>query len=154
MKMFRVLCASCGLYRSDQNRWTNNYEVSVRDLNVASAADAVAQGACFMERNPIGLARNCYPYMARGQTNDVMLRRGFDRGRYFSSSNNFAAAADIRDRLTPVVDGAGIRTGWSVVNGETQALENYDLDGRIKTSTALCGQVTTFAYSVWLIAME
>lgn len=134
-------------YRSDQNRWTNNYEVSVRDLNAGTTADAVALGACFMERNPAGIARNCYPYMARGQTNDIMLRRGFDRGRYFSSGNNFATAVDIRDRLTPITDTTGNRTGWSVVNGETQAVENYDLNGRLQTSTARNGQLTTFTYS-------
>lgn len=141
-------------YRSDQNRWTNNYEVSVRDLNLPVPTNEIPQGACFMERDKVGLARNCYPYMARGQTNDIMLRRGFDRARYFSSGNNFAAATGIRDRLTPIVDAGGNRVGWNVVNGETQAVESYSLNGQLIRSTELNGQITTFTYSDALTPTE
>lgn len=134
-------------YRSDRNGWANNYQSSLLDLKVPRTPEDLPVGACYLERDPSTFGRHCYPYIAMGTTNDIALRRGGERARYFSSGAQFSPAADVKDRLTPQADSAGTQVGWQVRNGNSEALESYDLSGRLITSTALNGQVTTFTYS-------
>jgi hypothetical protein len=70
-------------YRSDLNRWSNNYQMSVLDLNAVTSPDKSPGGGCFFEQNSFPLGSYCYPYVAMGNTNDVVLRRGNQRARYF-----------------------------------------------------------------------
>jgi YD repeat-containing protein len=85
--------------------------------------------------------------MTVGNTDDVVLRRGNQRASYFSSSSQFSTTADIRDRITPILAVDGSRSGWAVKNGDTEAIETYNADGYLISSTALNRQTTTFAYS-------
>lgn len=69
-------------YRSDRNRWENNYESSLVDLNASIPPAQRPSGSCFLEREPTTFGRYCYPYKALGTTNDIMLRRGSQRNIY------------------------------------------------------------------------
>jgi len=137
-------------YRSDLNRWAHNYEMSLSDMNAPTYGDG-PEGACYLEANRYmgapGTDRHCYPYAANGKTRDVALRKGNSRVRYFSSGENYAAEAGSRDRLTPILDESGAKTGWEVKDGQTLATESYDAVGRLIASKELNGQETTFAYS-------
>lgn len=128
-------------YRSDRNAWTHNYQSSVVDLN-GTNSDELPSGACYTD-----IDGYCYPYAATGTNNDIALMRNNQRIRYFSSGSQFSTAADIKDRLNPMVAADGARTGWTVKNGDTEAQEVYDATGRLLTSTELNGQQTTYAYS-------
>lgn len=130
-------------YRSDTHTWTHNYNVSLVDLKDTTWTHPT--DSCYFEKNTSNSGRYCYPYMETATTNDFVLRRGASRPRYFSSSNQYKGDADIRDRVSVVT--AGGLAAMTARNGETDAQEIYDASGRILTSTALNGQVTTFEYS-------
>jgi len=130
-------------YRSDIHTWTHNYNISLVDLKDSTTEHPA--NSCYLEKDTSASGRYCYPYFETSTSNDIVLRRGAMRPRYFSSSNNFKGDADIRDRITPATT-AGVTT-FTALNGETDAKEIYDASGRLLTSTALNGQVTTFEYS-------
>ena len=54
---------------------------------------------------------------------------------------------DVTTRLTVVTDGAGIQTGWNLLT-EDDSVENYALDGRLRTITTRGGLKTQLSYDV------
>ena len=129
-------------YRSDRNTWSHNYQVAVLDLKSPSASEQAPAGTCYT-----GIDGYCHRYRAINATNDIAVFRNSQRLRYFSSGNQFSTAADIKDRLMPITAIDGTPNGWSVKNGDTEAIEVYDLTGRIVTSTEINGRQTTYTYS-------
>jgi len=65
---------------------------------------------------------------------------------YASSSNAYQPKADVNDRVLPIVDSSGVQNGWNVINGDTDAVESYDLNGWLLSSTSRNGQKTIFTY--------
>jgi YD repeat-containing protein len=89
----------------------------------------------------------CYPYASLGTTNDFLIRRAGGRMLYFSSGTGYKPSADINDRVSPLLDSEGGQIGWSVVNGDTDAAENYDMHGLLLSTTPRNGRTTTLTYS-------
>lgn len=133
-------------YRSDHRRWQHNYSSFAIDMNFQYIEKA-APNSCFWGKGMTTGKWLCYEYGKRNITNDVLVRRSNGRLMYFGTSTDLRPNRDVNDRVTPVLDGAGQRLGMQVKNGDTDAVEIYDLKGRIATSTARNGQVTTFTYS-------
>ncbi len=46
---------------------------------------------------------------------------------------------DVIDRLTVVVDGAGVQTGWKYVSGRDEEVETYDVNGRLTSLSNRAG---------------
>jgi YD repeat-containing protein len=133
-------------YRSNEGKWSNNYQLAVLDLNTPSSG-APPDGACVLNSASFPGGAYCHPYTAVGNANDVAVRRGGKSMRYFSSSANFGGALDDQDRLTKLTDSNGVTIGWSVKNGSTEATEIYGTDGRIQSSKSRQGLITSYVYS-------
>jgi YD repeat-containing protein len=135
-------------YRSDQNKWGNNFELSVLDLHQNRGMDTLPSGACFLEQNYSVIEQHCYAYAALGTVNDVAIKRGNSRMRYFSSGNQFSTVGDNNQRITQrFTDDGTVFIGWTVKNGDTDTTETYDTSGRIRSSVARDGKTTLFTYS-------
>jgi YD repeat-containing protein len=133
-------------YRSNNKRWEHNYQSFAAGLS-APTASAQNGAACVLAVSGSSKTPYCYPYASVGSTNDIGVRRPGGSMLYFSSGNSFKPRADINDRVSPLLDGGGIQTGWKVVNGQTDAVENYDLNGLLLSSTSRNGRITTYTYS-------
>ena len=133
-------------YRSNAKRWEHNYSSFAASL---SAPTAYAQNGtgCYLAVSSSSHLPYCYPYASVGTTNDIGLRRAGGNMLYFSSGNSFKPRADINDRISPSLDAGGVQNGWTVVNGQTEAVESYDLNGLLLSSTGRNGRITTYTYS-------
>ena len=133
-------------YRSDTRRWEHNYQAFAVDFTQNNTA-TMPDSAC---AKGIGRAAGkviCPHFAGRRLPNDFAVRRGNGRLKYFGNDTNLLPAKDINDRVTPVLDTAGKKTAWSVTNAQARTQETYDLTGRLQKTTALNGQILTFAYS-------
>jgi YD repeat-containing protein len=128
-------------YRSDARQWEHNYSTIAADLNESSTGAGCRWGQGIGQRG-----WHCFPYAKRGRANDVLLHRN-GRPIFFGTSTDLSPAPDVNDRVTLRYDGSGQRNGLQVVNGRTDAIEIYDRDGHLISSTARSGLVTTYAYS-------
>ena len=133
-------------YRSDTRGWAHNYQAFAVDFNQPNL-DAKPDNAC-VKMVGQGTEKVACPRMAgRRLANDVGVRRGNGRLKYFGSNSDLLPATDINDRVTPILDSAGKKTGWTVTNAQAQTVETYDLTGRLQKTKALNGQILSFAYS-------
>lgn len=66
---------------------------------------------------------------------------------YASSGNGYKSKADVNDKILPSFDAGGVQVGWGVVNGDTEAIELYDMNGQMQSSTSRNGLKTVFTYS-------
>ena len=133
-------------YRSDDGRWLHNYQVAGIDpakVNYKESPDY----ACYYAIDSATGKPWCFGYAGNGSPNSFSLRRGAGRLINFGTASDHAPAKDVNDRAAPILDAAGQRTGWRVTNGASDAVEVFDLSGRLLSSTARNGQVTTFTYS-------
>jgi len=132
-------------YRSDKLKWEHNYTSFAADMN-ESYSTLIASNSCLKERGFSTKKWTCFKYSPRGQANDVMIQRA--NGRMIKFGTDLLPAKDVNDRVTPLYDVGGARTGLQVKNGETDAIETYDIRGRIVSSVARNGLTTTFTYFV------
>lgn len=133
-------------YRSDKRAWANNFQTYGIDFTSIGNATPRPSGACYASVSLEGVPY-CFPYMPYlYQANDFAVQRGNGRQLNFGNSNNILPAADVNDRVTPVIDGT-VRTGSSVYNAEEDATELYDLTGHLIRKTTRNGQVQTMLYS-------
>jgi len=133
-------------YRSDQRKWEHNYSSFATDFTQAPVSNA-APNSCYWGQGTTSWEWRCFDYGPRGQANDVLVRRANGRLLYFGTSTDLSPAKDVNDRVTPALDEAGKRIGLQVTNGQTDAIEIYDLNGRLVSSRDRNGQTTTFTYS-------
>jgi YD repeat-containing protein len=135
-------------YRSDEGKWAHNYQTAVIDTNRRLPKDEVLpEGACVINSAvfPEGI-RYCHPYASVSNVNDIAVRRGAKATRYFSSSSNLSGSSDDNDRLSKLTTD-GQTVGWSIRNGDTNAIEIYNVEGRLQSSQSREGLTTTFSYS-------
>ncbi|WP_158568020.1 MULTISPECIES: RHS repeat protein [unclassified Duganella] len=136
------------IYRSNTNRWENNYQSFAASLQTptpyAKSGPGCLMGTGLMGKKTIPY---CFAYVSVGTTNDFAIRRAGGMMLYASSNNSYLPKPDVNDRVSPMVDSNGVPSGWNVVNGDTDAVENYDLNGLLLSSTSRNGQKTTFTYS-------
>jgi YD repeat-containing protein len=132
------------VYRSNVKRWEHNYQAFAASL--ANPGALASKSTACVTGTSAG-STYCYPYASIGTTNDFAIRRAGGRMLYFSSGNGFKPNADVNDRVSPLLDSGGSQIGWSVVNGDTDAAETYDLNGLLLRSTPRNGRTTTFTYS-------
>ena len=133
-------------YRSDLRGWAHNYQAFALDFTQSNPG-TMPDNACVKSTAQATGAVLCTRLAGRRLPNDFGVRRGNGRLKYFGSSTDLLPAKDIDDRVTPITDAAGKRTGWSVTNARAQTLETYDLTGRLQKTKALNGQALTFSYS-------
>lgn len=61
------------------------------------------------------------------------------------ASGNWRSNSDVTTRLTALLDGSGIQTGWTLVR-EDDSTETYTLDSHLASITSRAGLVTRLAY--------
>ena len=131
-------------YRSDRGTWANNLQLGA--LNFAHPHPEQPRNLCVMDKHPDGTPY-CYQFAGRMIANDLWIQRSNGRTLYFGTSGNLAPSADVNDRASIQLDAGGVATGYTVVNAESGATENYDAAGRIQTIMQRNGQSSTYTYS-------
>jgi len=137
-------------YRSDRNSdWTSNYQVFGVDFTAPAQPTNLNlfYSGCHQGIGTGTYKSNCFRYLPSGQVNDFAVQRGNGRMLTFGTESSLDPAADINDRVTKVIDGSGVTTGWTVYNADSDATELYDLTGRLQSIIARNGLVQTLAYS-------
>jgi hypothetical protein len=132
-------------YRSDMGKWEHNYSIFAVDMNDKNSLSS--DNSCYMGVAFMSQSWYCYEYTSRRRENDFLLRRGNGRLIYFGTANDLSPVNDVNDRLSVVLNEAGQRVGVRVVNGESDAIEEYSLQGKLIASTARNGAVTHYKYS-------
>jgi YD repeat-containing protein len=125
--------------------WTNNFQAFAIDFR--NPTEFLPASACIMDWSGSLNRQWCYSYAGKGTANDFGVKRAADRLLSFGTSTDLSAKPDINDKIGPIYDGGNNKVGWSVINGETDAIESYDLSGFLLKSVARNGQLTTYAYS-------
>lgn len=133
-------------YRSDEGRWLNNYQIVGIDPAYADPKQR-PDFACYAAVDSSTGKPWCFGYAGNGSTNSFSVRRGAGRLVNFGTAADFAPPKDINDRVSPILDEAGQRSGWRVTNTASDTVEVFSLAGYLLSSTARNGQVTTFSYS-------
>jgi YD repeat-containing protein len=133
-------------YRSDRGTWEHNHLVSGIDY-VNVDYKQIPPQACFYGWNGALKKYECFAYMGKGTAYSFGVRRGGRRVIYFGGASGYAASADINDRLTPVLDGAGNRIAWQVSNSANDTMETFSLTGYLQSVTDRNGRSTTYTYS-------
>ena len=62
------------------------------------------------------------------------------------TSGNWVSDADVVERLTETLDGGGVQDGWQLITA-TDAVEHYDLSGKLLSVTNRYGFTQTLAYT-------
>jgi len=135
--------------RSDRSEWLSNHAVIGVDLTAPKLpmnAKTIYSG-CHKGIGLMSGAKQCYEYTLNGWRNDFVVGRGHGRKNRFGTANNLDPSSDINDRATRLLDGNGTTVGWSVYNANGDVTENFDLTGRLQTSTERNGQTRTYTYS-------
>jgi YD repeat-containing protein len=143
-------------YRSDRNGWENNYSITGTDLRMGPKdpptgvfeppAEPARAVGCYWGFGGRSGKLECFAPMASGAANDFALRRGNGNLVKFGSATDFAPAAHVNDRWTPVFE-AGTKIANDVYNAANNSTERYGLNGLIQQITDRNGQVTRFAYA-------
>lgn len=133
-------------YRSDEGRWSHNYQVSGVDYQIADFKKLPGTASICGRNTTLG-KQECLPYMGKGTAYSFTLRRGAGRRVDFGSASGYQAPKDTNDRVTPLMDVSGTRIGTSVANAAKRTTEVFDLNGYLLSSTDANGRTTTLTYS-------
>ncbi|WP_166454766.1 RHS repeat protein [Duganella aquatilis] len=134
-------------YRSDEKRWTHNYDIGAVNLN--ASVPSSSSSLCL---KTVGLqfGKSCLPYMGAnipngGLGNNFVVRRGFGPILTFGSSSDLLPRKDVNDRLNFIAGSEG--NGITVYNASTDATEYFGSNDKISKSVQRNGDTTSFFYS-------
>ena len=89
------------------------------------------------------------PSLSLGNS-EVTIRTASGKYSYYSSyiNDKWVAPPKTKDKLESVVDSFGERTGWKHYLFSQDAVEEYDLQGRITKLTTRSGAIHNYSYSI------
>lgn len=137
-------------YRSDEKKWTHNYEINAVNFNLRTASSK--SNLCVKKKSEYNGKELCLAYLGTAdpstpRANNFGVRRGNGRVLYFGSDNDLLPAVDINDRVSYEIDTSAETNGISVYNAQTEATEYFGINDKIIKSVQANGDVIRFKYS-------